>query len=41
MAKQKQKQETIERLEAKLQKKDSIIAFVSEEPLALKKLRES
>ena len=34
---QKQQQETIERLEAKLQKKDSIIAFVSEEHLALKK----
>ena len=37
LAKQKQQQETIERLEAKLQKKDSIIAFVSEEHLALKK----
>lgn len=36
-AKQKQQQQTIERLEAQLQKKDSIIAFVSEEHLALKK----
>jgi len=34
---QQQQQQTIARLEAQLQKKDSIIAFVSEEHLALKK----
>lgn len=34
---QQQQQETIARLEVQLQKKDAIIAFVSEEHLALKK----